>query len=69
MTEEKITIVIDDQGEMLVKTKRILGPACVEEVEKLLEEMALITEINRTDEYHMRENVSEAVKTKQVVKH
>ena len=68
MTEEEITVTIDEKGEMSVKTRGILGPACIDEVSRLLEELAIITEVNKTDEYHMKAQVQEAVKTKQVVR-
>lgn len=54
MTEGKITIKINEKGEMVIETHGIHGPACMEEVNILLEEMAAITEVNKTDEYYLR---------------
>ena len=54
MTNEKITISINENGEMNIKTQGILGPACVDEVNKLLEDIALAVNYTKTDEYYMK---------------
>ena len=54
--EGKITVKIDEKGDILVETRGILGPSCLEEVKKLLEEIAAITEMRKTDEYYMKIN-------------
>ena len=54
MTEEKITIKIDENGEMKIKTQGILGPTCVDEVDKLLKDIALTVNYTKTDEYYMK---------------
>jgi len=68
MTEGKISIKIDENGELFIETHGILGPSCIDEITKIMDEIALITEVNKTDEYHMRQSVSQSVKGKQVVK-
>lgn len=69
MVEGKINIKINEKGELEVKTHGIYGPACIEEVNKLLEELALITSCIKTDEYHMGVHVKERSPAKQEVKH
>ena len=46
-------IKIDKNGELTIKTRGILGPTCVDEVNKLIEDLALVTEYRKTDEYYM----------------
>ena len=54
MTEEQIKITIDENGEMKIKTQGILGPTCVDEVNKLLEDIALAVNYTKTDEYYIK---------------
>ena len=68
MTEGKITVRINEKGEIVAETHNILGPSCLEEVTKLLEEIATITEVRKTDEYYMKANVLQKVKAIQEVK-
>ena len=57
MKDEKIKIVIDENGEIFVETDGILGPACVEEITKIMKDAAIAIEANKTDEYHMEQKV------------
>lgn len=68
MTEGKIEVKINEKGEIAVETHGILGPACLDEVNKLLENIAAITSVNKTDEYYMKGNVSIQRSVKQEVK-
>lgn len=52
MTEERITVKIDGKGFITVSAKGMEGPACVDGVTSLLREIAVITEIDKTDEYY-----------------
>lgn len=53
MSKEKIIIKIDEKGELVLETKGIKGPTCLDEALKLIEELALVTEVRKTDEYYM----------------
>lgn len=54
MADEKITIVIDENGEISIKTRGILGPTCVDEVNRLIEDLVLATDYKKTDEFYAK---------------
>lgn len=62
MGEEIINIDIDENGEIFIETNGIKGPACTEEVEKLLKELAIVTDTNKSDEYFMENSAGIAIK-------
>lgn len=57
MKEDRITITINEDGSLNVKTEGLKGEACLDEVNALLDEVANIKEIKKTDEYNQRVNV------------
>ena len=59
MKEERITITINEDGSLNVKTDGIKGEACLDEVNALLDELSNIKEIKKTDEYNQRVNTQE----------
>lgn len=59
MKEERITITINEDGSLNVKTDGIKGEACFDEVNALLDELSNIKEIKKTDEYNQRVNTQE----------
>ena len=56
MKEERITITINEDGSLNVKTEGLKGEACLDEVNALLDEVSNIKEIKKTDEYNQRIN-------------
>ena len=56
MREERITITINEDGSLNVKTVGIKGEACLEEVNALLDELSNIKEIKKTDEFNQKIN-------------
>lgn len=52
MTEE-ISIEIDENGEIFIETNGIRGPACIDQVEELLKDLAVVSDTNKSDEYYM----------------
>ena len=56
MKEERITITINEDGSLNVKTDGLKGEACLDEVNALLDEVANIKDIKKTDEYNQRIN-------------
>ncbi|MCR4422570.1 MAG: DUF2997 domain-containing protein [Spirochaetales bacterium] len=68
MEEGKIIIKINEKGEIVFETSKIKGEACMEEMNKLLEEIASIKEINKTDEYYMKDNLIIKTNEKQELK-
>jgi hypothetical protein len=64
MHEEKIIIKIDENGELFIETKGILGPSCIDEVKKLLDEDAEIVSLNKTDEFYQGQELSAKTQSK-----
>jgi len=64
MTEEKIVIRINEEtGEINIETHGILGPSCVDEVDKILKDNATVYESHKTDEYYRTSTVKPQVGT------
>lgn len=59
MKEQRINITINEDGSLDLKTDGIKGEACLSEVEELLNELADIKEVKKTDEYYQKVNVSQ----------
>lgn len=59
MKEQRINITINEDGSLDLKTDGIKGEACLLEVEELLDELADIKEVKKTDEYYQKVNVSQ----------
>ena len=58
MLEQRITVTINEDGSLDLKTDGIKGEACLSEVEEILSELADIKEVKKTDEYYQKVNVS-----------
>lgn len=59
MKEQRINIIINEDGSLDLKTDGIKGESCLSEVEELLDELADIKEVKKTDEYYQKVNVSQ----------
>lgn len=59
MKEQRITVTINEDGSLDLKTDGIKGEACLSEVEELLDGLAEITDVKKTDEYYQKINVSQ----------
>ena len=59
MQEQRITVTISEDGSLDLKTDGIKGEACLSEVEEILDELADIKEVKKTDEYYQKVNVSQ----------
>ncbi len=59
MLEQRITVTINEDGSLDLKTDGIKGEACLSEVEEILNELADIKEVKKTDEYYQKVNVSQ----------
>ena len=59
MQEQRITVTINEDGSLDLKTDGIKGEACLSEVEEILSELADIKEVKKTDEYYQKVNVSQ----------
>ena len=51
MAEQKITLIIDEEGTISAKTDGFQGEACIDALEELLDAMT-ITQVRTTDDYH-----------------
>lgn len=54
MQEQRITINIKDDGALDLKTDGIKGETCLSEIEELLDGLADIKEVKKTDEYFQK---------------
>ena len=61
MKEQRINIIINEDGSLDLKTDGIKGEACLSEVEEILDELADIKEVKKTDEYYQKVNVSQKI--------
>lgn len=59
MKEQRITVTINEDGSLDLKTDGIKGETCLSEVEEILDGLAEITEVNKTDEYYQKVAVSQ----------
>lgn len=59
MKEQRINITINEDGSLDLKTDGIKGEACLSEIEEILDELADIKEVKKTDEYYQKVNVSQ----------
>lgn len=64
----KVTIRINEKGEIELETRGMPGPVCLEEVNKLLEEIVAVTDVKKTDEYYMKPKVRTRQRAKEKVK-
>jgi hypothetical protein len=59
MEEQKVKITIKENGELFIETKGLHGPAGIEEINKMLEGIALAVDISKkTDHHHMKGTVN-----------
>ncbi len=62
--EKRIVVKIDENGEITAKTDGFKGEACIDELQKLLEGVADINKVKKTDDYYQKD----LVQNKNVVK-
>ena len=58
MKEQRINITINEDGSLDLKTDGIKGEACLSEVEEILDGLADIKDIKKTDEYYQKVGAS-----------
>jgi hypothetical protein len=54
MPEQRIVVTIDDGGKISAETEGIKGEVCVDELQKLLGEIADLESLSKTDEYYQQ---------------
>jgi hypothetical protein len=59
MAEQRITITIDEDGNLSAKTDGFKGEACLDAVEKILEEQVQISSFKKTDEYFQEQKIKQ----------
>ncbi|MCC5452927.1 DUF2997 domain-containing protein [Rheinheimera sp. UJ51] len=52
MPEQKIILIIDEQGAIMAKTSGFKGESCFEALDELLELQGVVSNVKKTDEYH-----------------
>ncbi len=55
MPEQKITLTIDDDGAISVKTSGFKGESCLEALDELLNLEGVVSSVKKTDEYHQQQ--------------
>jgi len=58
MPEQRIVVTIDDHGKIDAETSGIKGEVCVDELQKLLGEVADLGSFSKTDEYFQEADLS-----------
>jgi hypothetical protein len=54
MSEQRIIVTIDDSGKINAETEGIKGEVCIDELQKLLGEIADLESVSKTDEYYQQ---------------
>ena len=65
--EQRIELEIDEDGKINAKTEGLKGETCLDELQKLLEGIAIINEVKKTDEYSQTVKIN--AKQAQKIKH
>lgn len=60
--ETKIIVTIAEDGTITAETEGITGEVCVSELETLLQEIADIESIKKTDDYFRESNITPTIK-------
>lgn len=55
MPEQKITLMIDDEGAITAKTSGFKGESCLEALDALLNLEGVVSRVKKTDEYHQQQ--------------
>ncbi len=64
MSEEKIMVEIDEKGFIRATAKGLSGPSCIDGVTKILKDIAVISEIDKTDEFYGKVEIKQASESK-----
>jgi hypothetical protein len=64
MDEEKVTVEIDEKGFIRATAKGLSGPACIDGVTRLLKDIAVISSIDKTDEFYGQVRVKNETESK-----
>lgn len=59
MPEQKVTIIIDDEGSITAKTSGFKGETCLDALEELLEIDGVVSSVKKTDEYHQTQLINQ----------
>lgn len=54
MAEQRIVITIDENGKINASTEGLKGEMCLDELQKLLGELADLESISKTDEFYQQ---------------
>jgi len=57
MTEQRIIIEIDENGKIKAKTSEIKGEICLDELQELLEDIAVLDNVKKTDEFYQKKEI------------
>ena len=57
MAEQTIIITIDENGKITAETSGIKGEVCLDQLQDLLEDIAPLTSLKKTDEYYQEKHI------------
>ncbi|MGR5353375.1 DUF2997 domain-containing protein [Vibrio sp. DNB22_19_2] len=57
MPEQKITLLIDEEGAITAKTSGFKGESCLDALDDLLDLESNVSSVKKTDEYHQRQTL------------
>jgi len=57
LAEQRITIEIDEEGKIIAKTSGFKGEACLEELQKLLDEEISPLSLKPTDDFYQKDTI------------
>jgi hypothetical protein len=62
MAEQRIVITIDENGKIHATTEGIKGEMCLDELQKLLENLVELDSITKTDEFYQENELKNKIK-------
>ena len=65
MPEQRITVTIDEQGNLSATTAGFTGEACLDELEALLGDVADLQDVKKTDAYFQQQTIKQRTKLSQ----
>jgi hypothetical protein len=66
MAEQTITITIDENGKIKAETEGIKGEVCLDELQKILENLGDLQSLDKTDEFYQNQKntINNSIKNK-----
>ena len=62
MPEQRITLIIDEEGAITAKTSGFKGESCLEALDELLDIEGHVSSVKKTDEFHQQQTLFQSNK-------